>query len=101
MTATLILSTLQDATLDRHHKALAGLKDKTLTVTLTHQSDRDIRALVKNADGKEYGVSLTEQGAYCSCPDALYRSVTCKHAVAVALSQIHPQEKKTAEPLHL
>jgi hypothetical protein len=46
-------------------------------------------------------VNLTEHGAYCSCPDALYRGVTCKHAVAVALSQIHLPEKKTPEPMHL
>ena len=64
-------------------------------VTLTRQSESEIRALVKNGDGKEYGVTLTEALTTCSCKDALYRGTVCKHAVAVALHVLRtPQPKK-------
>jgi hypothetical protein len=43
---------------------------------------------VANGDGKEYGVVLSEGQASCSCRDALYRKVICKHAVVLALQVI-------------
>ena len=85
---SLLLSPLREATPERHKKAVEGLRDGTLTVTLTRHTDTEIRALVRNGDGLEYGVSLTEHSAFCSCKDALYRGVTCKHALAVCISHL-------------
>ena len=82
---SLILATVQQVSADRLHRAVCGLADGTLTVTLTRQSEKELRALVKNGDGKEYGVTLTESLTTCSCKDALYRGTVCKHAVALAL----------------
>ena len=66
-------------------------------VTLTRQSEGEVRALVKNGDGIEYGVTLTETVTTCSCKDALYRGVICKHAVATALHVLRtPQPKREA-----
>ena len=53
---------------------------------------------MNNGTGKEYGVTLTETDVFCSCPDALYRGVTCKHATALALVILRmPQEEPTEE----
>src|SRR5712692_10703439 len=82
----LVLSALQHVFTDRLGRAVEALAAGTMTVTLTRQTEMEIRALVKNGEGKEYGVTLTETGAFCSCPGALYRGVTCKHAPVVALS---------------
>jgi uncharacterized Zn finger protein len=90
---TLTLSALRDASPERLHKAVCGLTEGSLTVTLTRHSAGEIRALVKNGDGLEYGVTLTDTLTTCSCKDALYRGVVCKHAVAVALHTIrNPQD---------
>ena len=97
---SLLLSPLREATPDRHQKAVQGLRDGTLTVTLTRQTDAEIRALVKNGDGIEYGVSLTEHGAFCSCKDAMYRGATCKHALAVCISQLQHNDQ-AADRIHL
>jgi uncharacterized Zn finger protein len=40
---------------------------------------------VKKGNDKEYGCTVTAAGAFCSCPDALYRGGICKHAVVLAL----------------
>ena len=81
----LTLSTVQQVSLERLQRAVCGLVDGSITVTLTKQREGDIRALVTNGDGKEYGVTITETLTACSCRDALYRGGICKHAAAVAL----------------
>ena len=96
----LLLSPLRETTPERHKRAVQGLRDGTLTVTLTRQAEAEIRALVKNGDGIEYGVTLTEHGAFCSCKDALYRGVTCKHALAVCISQLQHNDQ-AADRIHL
>jgi hypothetical protein len=73
--SALILGAIQHVTPDRLQKAICGLADGTLTVTLTRTSEADIRGLVKNTEGKEYGVTLTASLTACSCKDSLYRSV--------------------------
>jgi hypothetical protein len=97
---TSLLSILREATPDRHNRAVQGLKDGSLTITLTRQTDAEIRALVKNGDGIEYGVTLTGHGAFCSCKDALYRSRACKHAMAVCISRLQ-QHGPVANQIHL
>jgi hypothetical protein len=92
---SLVLSAVQHVSSDRLQKAVCGLADGSMTVTLTRQLEAEIRALVKNGEGKEYGVTLTEALIACSCKDALYRGGICKHAVAVALHVLRtPQPKK-------
>ncbi len=94
---SLVLHAIQQVTTDRLQKAVCGLADGSLTVTLTRQSEGEVCALVKNGDGTEYGVTLTETVTTCSCKDALYRGVICKHAVATALHILRtPQANKAA-----
>ncbi len=93
----LMLTVLQQVTTDRLQRAVTALADGNLTMTLTRQTEAEIRALVKNGEGKEYGVVLSEEQAFCSCKDALYRGTVCKHAVAVALHVLRtPQPQKEA-----
>lgn len=94
----LVLTAVQQVAADRLQRAVCGLADGSLTVTLTRQSDAEIRALVKNGDGKEYGVTLTEALVTCSCKDALYRGGICKHATATALYALRTPQPKTAPP---
>ena len=82
----LVLTVLQQVSIERLQKAVTLLAEASVTVTLTRQTEAEVRALVKNGDGKEYGVTLTETGVFCSCPDALYRGITCKHSALLALS---------------
>ena len=95
----LVLTVLQHVSTDRLQRAVNALADGSLTVTLTRQTEVEIRALVKNGEGKEYGVTLTTTVVFCSCPDTMYRGVTCKHAAVLALSVLRapqPQEQATA-----
>src|SRR2546425_6444275 len=92
----LVLTVLQHVSTDRLQRAVNALVDGSLTVTLTRQTEVEIRALVKNGD-KEYGVTLTTTGVFCSCPDTMYRGVTCKHAAVLALSVLRaPQSQEQA-----
>jgi hypothetical protein len=94
----LVLHCVQDVASDRLQKAVCGLADGSLIVTLTRQSELDIRALVKNGDGKEYGVTITEAFTACSCKDSLYRGGICKHGAAVALYTLRTPQPKTTAP---
>lgn len=96
----LVLSVLQQVSPDRLQRAVTALAAGSSTVVLTRQTEAEIRAVVRNGEGKEYGVTLTETGVFCSCPDALYRGVTCKHATALALALVRGsqgQEEPHAE----
>jgi len=100
--AALILSTMRAVSADRLQKAVCGLADGSFTVTLTRQTDSELRALVKNGSGAEYGVTLTEGLTSCSCKDALYRDVVCKHVAALALHTLRTsaeEQPKPARPL--
>ena len=92
-----VLTVLQHVSTDRLQRAVNALVDGSLTVTLTRQTEVEIRALVKNGEGKEYGVTLTAAGVFCSCPDTMYRGVTCKHAAVLALTVLRaPQPQESA-----
>ena len=97
---SLLLSPLREVSLDRHNRAIQGLKDGSLIVTLTRRTEAEIRALVRNGDGHTYGVTLTAHGAFCSCPDALYRGLVCKHAVALCVRCLQ-QAAISENPIHL
>jgi len=97
--SSLVLTILQQVSSDRLQRAVCGFADGSLTVALTRQSDSEIRALVRNGDGLEYGVTLTEALTACSCKDALYRGGICKHGVAVALHVLRTPQPKTEAPV--
>src|SRR5262249_53761850 len=82
-------------------KAVEGYTAGAYAVTLAAQSDAEIRGFVANGDGKEYGVVLTEDRAFCSCPDSMFRHTTCKHAVVLALHVIRMPEAKDERPVSL
>jgi hypothetical protein len=98
---THLLSTLREVTPDRHNRAVQGLRDHTLTVTLVKQSDAEIRAIVRNGEQKEYRVIINDAGALCSCPDAFYRG-PCKHIASVCITALqHNSPTAEAEKVHL
>src|SRR3954467_8190160 len=87
-----LLSTLRAATPERHQLAVRGLRDGTLSITIACRTEQEIRALVKNGDGIEYGVNLSDRGNFCSCKDALYRGVVCKHQIALCVFVLQENE---------
>src|SRR4029453_17679817 len=94
----LALTVLKTVSPDRLQKATTALMDNSMTIALTRQTEAEIRALVKNGEGKEYCVTITDGAITCSCKDALYRGVVCKHAVALALYTIrNPQAEARTE----
>jgi predicted nucleic acid-binding Zn finger protein len=95
-----LLSTLRSATPERHQLAVKGLRDGTFTVTIAFRTEQEIRALVKNGDGHEYGVNLSARGNFCSCKDALYRGATCKHQLALAVHVLQ-QNEQAQDRVHL
>ena len=80
-----ILAKVEDK---RFQRAVEGLRNGDYHVSLTLRSDAEVRGVVTGDDDKVYGCTITEAGAFCSCPDALYRGSVCKHAVALALYEI-------------
>ncbi len=84
-------------------KATEGLVSGAYTITVTGQSEAEVSGFVVNGDGMQYGVVLTEARAFCSCPDAMFRHTTCKHAVVLALHVIRTPkaEAKEERPVNL
>jgi hypothetical protein len=72
----------------RFHRAAEGIRRGLYEVTITRRSDEEVRGVVKTVDGNAYGCTLTPLGAFCSCPDALYRGNICKHAVVLAVQAV-------------
>ena len=99
----LVLTVLQHVSPDRLQKAVNSLVEGDMTFSITRQTEAEIRALVKNGEAKEYGVTLTEAGVFCSCPDALYRGSVCKHVTTLALAVLRGEvkEAKTTRTIHL
>lgn len=99
----------------RLSKALTGLQDGSLHISVTFRTEAEMRAEVTNGDGQPYAVVLTPQRAFCGCKDAQYRQGkvcsedsplllhACKHALALALWALqHPQEAAAEDtsPIH-
>jgi uncharacterized Zn finger protein len=95
--ATTILANVDN---DRLSRGVEGLTSGAYHITRTRHTEHEISAHVANGDGKTYAVTLTEGRAFCGCGDAMYRGMTCKHSVALALHTIRtPQaEPKQEEP---
>ena len=100
---SLILNVLRQVSPDRLQRAVNAVVENTASITLTRTTDTEIRALVCNGEGHEYGVTLTETGIFCSCRDALYREQVCKHTTVLALSVLRslPKEKESTRTIHL
>lgn len=102
MIATTIIAKVEES---RLQKGVEGLTAGAYKITLALQTEAEIRGFVANGDGQEYGVVLSEQQAFCSCKDAIYRHGICKHAVALALHTIRNPKVETREeepkPLNL
>jgi len=100
---SLILNVLRQVSLDRLQRAVNAVVENTASITLTRTTDTEIRALVCNGEGREYGVTLTETGIFCSCRDALYRGQVCKHTTVLALTVLRGEvkEAKSTRTIHL
>jgi len=94
MITTTILATVEPG---RLQKAVNSFVTGAYTITPTAQTETEVRGYVKNGDGHQYGVVLTEGQAFCSCPDAMYRKAVCKHAVALALHVIRTAKADVEE----
>src|SRR5690349_10189936 len=82
----------------RLQKAVEGIVAEAYTITVAAQSETEIGGVVTNGDGKEYGVVLTPERAFCSCKDSIFRHTICKHAVLLALHVIRtPQTEAETE----
>src|SRR5262245_28774452 len=90
-----VTQVLEKVEAGRLQKAVEGLVSGAYTITLASQSETEIRGFVANGDSKQYGVVLSEDQAFCSCPDAMYRKDLCKHAVALALYAIRNPKAQT------
>src|SRR6266446_2581241 len=88
-----LFSTLRESDPERYQKAVHGLRDGTLTVSITRHTEQEIRAIVKNGDGKEYRCILTDDHTACSCGDNFHRGATCKHALAVVVFCLQRDER--------
>ncbi len=96
MIATQVLAKVDGQPLQ---KAVEGLVSGSYSITVTGQNETELRGFVTNGDGKQYGVVLSGDHAFCSCPDAMYRKGICKHAVVLALFTIrNPQPERKEEP---
>jgi uncharacterized Zn finger protein len=83
--SSLILNVLEHVTMDRLQKAVETLAKDGYLIRFTTRTETEIGALVLNGDATEYSVVLTPGKAFCSCKDAMFRHVHCKHVAAVAL----------------
>ncbi len=96
MVSTTILAKVDG---QRLQKAVAGLVAGSYTIMVTEQSETELRGFVTNGDGKEYGVAVSKEDAFCSCKDAMYRKGICKHAVVLALFAIRNPRSERKEEL--
>ena len=55
---SLMFNVLRQVSLDRLQRAVAALVEKTTRITLTRTTAIEIRALVRNGEESEYGVTL-------------------------------------------
>lgn len=93
--ATTILAQVEP---DRLAKAAEALAANAYAIRFTRQHETEIRAFIANGDGREYGCTLTAHGAFCSCPDSMYRHTLCKHAAFLALAAIRAPKAEEPTP---
>ena len=94
MVATTILAKVEQG---RWQRAVEAWASGAYRITVTRQSEQEVRGFVANGDGREYAVVLSGERAFCGCRDSMYRKTTCKHALALALHVIrNPQAQPQA-----
>ena len=81
---------LAQAEKGRWQKAVEAWAAGSYTITVIGQSAHEVRALVQNDDGREYAVTLAQGRSYCGCRDHQFRSIVCKHMLALALEVTRP-----------
>ena len=86
----LVLNVLEPMSTAHLQKAVSALAAGNIVATFTRRIEAEARALVKNGSGKEYGVRLTEAGAFCKGPEALYRRHVPAYRGVGALRASHP-----------
>jgi hypothetical protein len=91
-----LIPILQRVSPERLQKAVAGIVSGEYRVTVTQQTDQEVHGVVANENGQEYRCSIMTETAACSCKDAQYRQVICKHIVALALAIIRPRRPRHA-----
>src|SRR5439155_22296121 len=64
MVATQILAKVEQG---RWQKAVEAWASGAYRITVTRQSEQEVRGFVANGDGKEYGVTLAEGRSFCGC----------------------------------
>ena len=74
----------------RWQKAVEAWASGAYTISITGQSEQEVRGFVANGDGKEYGVTLAEGRSFCGCRDHMFRGGICKHMLALALHVTRP-----------
>jgi uncharacterized Zn finger protein len=87
---------LQKVSTERLQKAVAGIVSGEYRVTITQQTDQQVHGIMVNENGQEYRCTIMSESAACSCKDAAYRHVVCKHIAALALATIRPPRKGRA-----
>jgi len=85
--ATTILAKVEQG---RWQKAVEAWAAGAYTITVTRQSEQEVRGYVANGDGREYAVTLAEGRSFCGCRDHMFRGVLCKHMLALALEVARP-----------
>lgn len=81
------------------HKVVEEIRTGGYQITLTFRREREVRGRVQHIDGKVYDCTLSQAGSFCSCPDALYRRRTCKHAVLLALYELSTPPSSVSYPV--
>ena len=94
MVTQTVLATVEKG---RLAKAAESYAAGAYDVTLASQSDAEIRGFVASGDGKQYGLVLTPERVFCSCPDSIFRHTVCKHAVVLALHVIRTPKEEAIE----
>jgi predicted nucleic acid-binding Zn finger protein len=83
----------------RFQKAVDAVRNGAYHVRVTLRTDEEVRGFIRKADEeREYGCTVTNAGAFCSCPDALYRGSICKHAVVLTLHVLRNPHEQGLEP---
>ena len=87
-----ITNALTHAEPSRLTKAMTGLADGSLDISVTFRSDAEIRAEIMNGDQEPYAVVLTPGRAFCACRDAQYRQGKACSRLSPNVSATVPME---------
>jgi transposase-like protein len=87
--------------LTREERAKHLLENPNTHILRINDNHYQMKSLATN---RIYDIYSTESGWNCSCPDHIYRHVTCKHALAISLSiqlrqQVRERNKTVIEEI--